>query len=46
MRNGSRNERWLDARITGPTAGMRSRCSRRMESPKWNAGWKAARTIQ
>lgn len=44
--NGSRKERWLHAKMTGPSCGTCSRPTRLRRKYRWKKGWKKARTIQ
>jgi hypothetical protein len=44
--NGSRNERWLEAKITGPLSGMCSRPMRDNRKYRWKNGWMIARVSQ
>jgi hypothetical protein len=46
MMNGSRNERWLEAKITGPLSGMFSRPIRESRKYRWKNGCMSARAIQ
>src|SRR3954468_15888760 len=46
MTNGSRNERWLAAKITGPSWGMCSRPTRLRRKYKWKNGCRTPRAIQ
>ena len=46
MMNGSRNERWFAAKITGPLSGTCSRPIRESRKYRWKNGWNSARTSQ
>ena len=46
MMNGSRNDRWFEAKITGPVAGMFSRPMRLSRKYRWKNGCRIAREIQ
>ena len=46
MTNGSRNERWFEAMIAGPVAGMCSRPIRPRRNQTWKNGCSTARTHQ
>ena len=46
MTNGSRNDRWLEAMITGPSAGTCSRPILLSRKYTWKNGCSTARTSQ
>src|SRR6188472_1452836 len=46
MTKGSRNDRWLDARMNGPSAGMCSRPIRLSRQYRWKNGCRIARSPQ